>query len=95
MLTDQPVVRRKGELLEARVEEELVGLDVEQGACYGFNATATRIWMLIEQPMRVAELRDALLRRYDVEPERCERELAALLRELAGDGLVEFEAPGA
>ncbi len=84
-------MRRRGELLEAQLDGETVGLNVEQGICYGFNATASRIWSLIVRPMRFTELRDTLLREYQVEPEQCERELMAVLRELEQDGLVELE----
>ncbi len=37
----------------------------------------------------MAEIREALLEEYDVSPDRCERDLVALLGELASRGLVE------
>ena len=90
-MTDELVVRRATGLLEAEVGGELVGLDVEQGTCYGFNATATRIWALIEEPKRFSELRDTLLEEYEVDAETCERELMDLLKDLEKDGLVALE----
>jgi hypothetical protein len=83
------VLRRPG-LLETEVDGELVGLHIDNGTCYGFNATATRIWSLIEAPTRIGALRDALTAEFDVDPETCETELLALLRELEADGLVEL-----
>jgi hypothetical protein len=85
------IVRRTGKLIEAEVDGELIGLEVEQGTCFGFNATATRIWSLIETPRRFSELRDSLLAEYDVDSETCEAELHGVLRELEKDGLVELE----
>ena len=85
------IVRRRGGLIEAEVDGELIGLEVEQGVCYGFNATATRIWSLIETPKRTSELRDALVVEYDVDPETCEREIGELLKALEADGLVALE----
>ncbi|HEX8526091.1 PqqD family protein [Allosphingosinicella sp.] len=90
---EDPVVRRCEGMIEAEVDGELIGLHVDQGNCYGFNSTATRIWGLIEQPRRLSELREALLADYEVDPETCERELLELLRELEGSGLVKIEAP--
>jgi hypothetical protein len=84
------VVRRTGELIEAEVDGELVALHVENGTCYGFNGTATRIWGLIEQPRRFSELKEELLREFDVDPSTCEAQLKDLLDELAADGLVEI-----
>ena len=85
------IVRRTSGLLEARLEGELVGLNVEQGACYGFNATATRVWELIEQPTPRSALRETLLREYEVDAETCDRELDVLLGELQRHGLVAVE----
>jgi DNA-binding transcriptional ArsR family regulator len=83
------VLRRAG-LIEAEVDGELVALHVDNGTCYGFNGTATRIWALIEQPKRLSELRDALVAEFDVEPDVCEAQLRDLLKDLEGDGLVEL-----
>jgi hypothetical protein len=44
---------------------------------------------MIKQPRSVSELRDAILREFEVEPEKCESELLDLLRELRECGLIE------
>ncbi len=90
MIQDFIVQRNEG-LIEAQVDEEMVGLHVEKGTCYGFNGTATRVWSMIDRPKRLSELRDALVKEFEVEPEVCEAQLLALLRDLAGDGLVEIQ----
>jgi hypothetical protein len=88
---EDALVRRHGSLIEAEVDGELIGLEIEQGACYGFNGTATRIWALIEEPKRLSAIRDALLAEYDVDAATCERELQAVLAQLESDGLVALE----
>ena len=88
---EDPVVSRSASLLEASLDDELVGLHVDRGTCYGFNGTATRIWALIEQPRRLSELRDILIAEYDVDAETCEEQLRALLADLAEDGLVSLD----
>jgi hypothetical protein len=88
---DDLLVRRRGGLIEAEVDGELIGLEVEQGACYGFNGTATRIWALIEEPKRFSEIREVLLAEYEVDTDICERELKAVLTQLESDGLVALE----
>ena len=94
-MTDDIIVLRRGKMIEAEVDGELVALHVENGTCYGFNGTATRIWALTEAPKRLSELKDALLREFDVDPETCERQLRELLGELERDGLVTLEAVAA
>jgi hypothetical protein len=95
MFEDRLVIRR-GELLEAEVDGELVALHVDSGTCYGFNGTATRIWAMTETPRRLSEIRDALVAEFDVDSATCEAQLTELVREFAADGLVELQpAPDA
>ena len=89
-MLDSPLISRKSELLEAEVDGELVALHVDKGTCYGFNSTATRIWGLLDRPRTLDELCVALGEEYEVDRTTCEREVIALLRELAEDGLVEI-----
>ena len=81
---------------EDQVSSDLGGevaiLDLKAGVYYGLDAVGARIWSLIQEPRTVNEIRDILLEEYDVEPERCERDLLALLRRLADEGLVEVRS---
>jgi hypothetical protein len=88
---EDKVVHRTGEMIETEVDGELVALHIDNGTCYGFNSTATRIWAMIEQPRRVSELRDELMREFDVDEATCQAQLNELLDELAADGLVELK----
>ena len=85
------LVRRTGEMIETEVDGELVALHVDNGTCYGFNGTATRIWAMIEQPRRLSDLTGELTREFDVDAATCEAQLRDLLDELAADGLVEIK----
>lgn len=91
-MTDEDWVHRRDGMIEAHVDGELVGLHIDNGTCYGFNGTATRIWAMIAAPRRVCSLRDELVDAFDVDPETCGRELRALLGELEADGLIELRA---
>lgn len=71
---------------------EAVILNLKSGVYYGLDAVGARIWNLIQVPMTVDDIRDALLKEYDVEPGRCERDLLALLQELAAKGLIEVSS---
>lgn len=84
------IVHRRGGLIEAEVDGELVALHVENGTCYGFNGTATQIWAMVAEPRSVLEIRNALVAQFDVDPQTCAVDLRALLAELEADGLVEL-----
>lgn len=75
--------------IAADLAAEEVILNLKSGVYYGLNAVGARIWNLIQEPRSVGDIRDALLEAYEVEPERCERDLLALLQALAAAGLIE------
>lgn len=91
MSTEEHLVRRRPGLLETEVDGELIGLHVDHGTCYGFNATATRIWALIETPQTVGALVDALVADFDIDRPTCEAQLWELLATLRSDGLIELQ----
>ena len=65
-------------------------LELKSGTYFGLDEIGATVWNLIAQPRRVVEVRDALIDQYDVEAERCGRELIELLDELQERGLIEI-----
>lgn len=80
--------QRAVDLMEAEIGDEIVGLHVAGGTCFGFNGVASSVWRALETPHSFAALRDGLLDEYDVSREVCERELQGLLDDLAARGLI-------
>lgn len=64
-------------------------LNLEAGTYYGLDAVGARIWSLIQEPRTVEGIRDVLVSEYEVESDRCEGDLIALLQGLVDEGLVE------
>jgi hypothetical protein len=61
----------------------------DKGLYFGLNEVGTLIWNQVQQPRTVHEIRDAILREYEVSDEQCDRDLFALLRQLSEKGLLE------
>src|SRR5437762_12722345 len=78
-------------LLASEFDEACVILNLQDGIYYGVEHVGARIWALVKHPVTVASIRDVLVSEYDVKPDRCERDLQALLRELVTKGLVKIE----
>ena len=89
MISDDSVVVATTEQLSSSVSGEIVILNLKSGAYYGLNATGSRIWDLIQEPKSVRDIRDILLKEYDVDVDICENALHTLLQELSTSGLVE------
>ena len=64
-------------------------LHLKAGVYYGLDAVGARVWRLLQEPRTVGEVRDVLTSEYEVEPDRCARDLIALLHGLADEGLIE------
>jgi hypothetical protein len=88
---DSTVVAAKDQV-SSDLGGEVAILDLKAGVYYGLDAVGARIWSLIQEPRTVNEIRNILLEEYEVEPERCERDLLVLLQRLAEEGLIEVEA---
>jgi hypothetical protein len=88
MILSQSLVERKEGLIEAEVDGELVALHVENGKCYGFNGTATKIWQLLDEPKSVGQLCTELTENFAVPIAGFEAEVMEFVRELEADGLV-------
>lgn len=83
-----PIYRRKIDLLEAELGDELVGLDPQAGLCFGFNDVAATVWRLLNEPVTLKQLCDALMAEYDVSQELCGADVTELLEDLVAKGLV-------
>ncbi|MET4697314.1 PqqD family protein of HPr-rel-A system [Constrictibacter sp. MBR-5] len=81
-------LRRNDGMIGAPVEGGYVVLDVEAGKYLHLNATALRVWEMLEEPMTFAALCAALQERFDVEPDRCAKEVGALAERMLAAGLI-------
>ena len=91
ILLESVVVTAKDQL-SCDLAGEAAILDVKSGTYYGLNAIGARIWNLIQSPKPVKEVLGVLLEEYDVDTNRCEKELLELLQELDAKGLIEIQA---
>jgi hypothetical protein len=78
-----------GDQVSSDLGGEVAILHLNAGVYYGLEAVGARIWSLIQEPRTVEEIRDILASEYEVEPDRCESDLIALLQRLADEGLIE------
>jgi hypothetical protein len=82
------VTRNRG-ALSAEIDGEVVALDIARGACYGLDPVGARIWSMIEEARRVADVCEALMAIYEVDADTCHRDVLDLLAALRAEGLIE------
>lgn len=76
------------EQVSTSLGDETVILGMSDGVYYGLDAVGARVWALVASPRRVSELVHAITNEFDVSPERCERDVLALLDELSARRLI-------
>jgi hypothetical protein len=86
---DTKVVASKGQV-SCDLAGEAAILNLKNGVYYGLDAVGACIWNLVQEPKTFAELRDKMLEQYEVEANRLEPDLRALLDQLAEQGLIEI-----
>jgi hypothetical protein len=80
------------EQISCQLGDESAILNLKNTVYYGLDPVGARVWNLIQQPRSISELRDALVDEYDVEAERCERDLLDLLEKMRGEGLIQVRS---
>jgi hypothetical protein len=83
------IVGRSSEQLSCPIMGETAILNLTNGTYFGLDPVGTRIWELIATPSRFTEIHSALVREFEVTPQKAEEDLHNFLSELAGAGLLE------
>ena len=85
---NEPTYFRNKETISGALHDQLVMMDIQQGKYFALNPVATRIWELLETPLGLEALCQALLEEFDVTPEQCHQEVLEHLAEMQKLGLV-------
>ena len=95
VISDQAQVVATKDQSSCPLGDDTVILDLKAGLYFSLDNVGAMIWQLIQQPKSVKELREAILQTFDVERQVCDRDLLALLHELASRNLVEIREAAA
>jgi Coenzyme PQQ synthesis protein D (PqqD) len=90
MLKDLEVVAAKDQI-SRDLDGEAVILNMKSGVYCGLNEVGARIWQLVQKTIDIEQICETLLAEYNVEKERCENEVLALLQQMAAKGLIEIK----
>ena len=90
-ISDHSVVVAAKDQVSCDLAGEAAILNVKSGVYYGLDPVGARIWNLMQEPRKVAEIQTAITEEYEVEPERCARDLVGLLEKLLAEGLIEVK----
>lgn len=89
MITLESMVSRKEEIVTADMDGETVMMSIGSGNYYNMGKMGSVIWDMIGEAARVETLILALLEKYEVTREQCEKEVLAFLNHMNKEGLLE------
>lgn len=84
------MISRSGNQVSTELDDETVLMSIEQGQYFSMDGILSKIWTLVETPVKVSALCDALLEEYEVEREQCEKDVLDVLKELADEELIQI-----
>lgn len=83
------IITKSANQVSTNLGNETVILGLGSDEYYSLKDVGARIWEMIDAPKPVKEIWEAILKRYAVEPDQCERDLLAILQDMADEGLIE------
>lgn len=85
----ESVIVAAADQVSADMLDETVILGLKDGIYYGLSDVGARVWQLVREPRSVGEVRDVLVEEYEVDPDRCLKDLLELFRSLADRDLID------
>jgi hypothetical protein len=82
------VFRAHNEVISAELGTEISLLNVTTGVYYTLNDVGASIWRLVLQETTVSQITSNLLEVYDVDEQRCQRDVIRIVQDLHEHGLI-------
>jgi hypothetical protein len=92
-ISESAIVVVADDVLASELGAEYVLLNLNNGTYYGLEDVGSEIWKMLQNPVTVDDICSALVKTFEVEPERCRRDIMKLLGELLTHGLIEIREP--
>ena len=90
-VTLETTIQRSQELLASNIGDEVVMMSIENSAYYGLDPVGSKIWEMISEPMRVSDLCEQLMERFDVSAEQCQADVLKFLNEMYDEGMLQVK----
>lgn len=75
-------------IVQSKIGEEVVMLDMESGFYFGLNSVASVIWGMLAEEIGFEQLIDQLMAKFEVERSLCESDTQELLEEMLEKNII-------
>jgi hypothetical protein len=81
---------RINDIISSAIDSETILLHLENSKYYGMDAVGSRIWEILEKPIKLEAIINMLIEEYEVSKEQCEQDVYAYLAQLLEEGLIQI-----
>lgn len=85
------IAAAKDAAISTELDGEVIILNTVKGVYFGLDAVGALIWSCLQKPTALGEVRDAVLREYEVDAALCEADVITLVQNLVAQELVEVD----
>lgn len=90
-ISKDSIIKQTDDIVASEIDGETVMMSIENGQYYGLDLIGSHIWDLIKSPIKVSDLINTLLEKYDVDGDTCQRDVLAFLNDLNQDNILVVE----
>ena len=87
-LTPDALLIRNPDLIATDMDGDTVMMSIERGTYFGIGGVGSRLWVLLAQPISMAQLTQTICSEYEVDAATCQADIAKFTQELLKNGLV-------
>lgn len=80
--------------VSSEVSGEIIILQVKDGMYFGLDDVGAVVWQAIQTPRTVDEIVNTMMGEFEVDREKCQADVCALLEQMAAAKLVSIENEG-
>lgn len=82
------LVRRAEYIDAADLNGEKVMMNLDKGRYFALNEVGSRIWDMMDRPLTVRDIVDAMTREYEIDEQSCAKEVLAFLGKMYDEELI-------
>jgi len=90
-LSDDSRITASSNQVSCDLAGEVAILNLQNGVYYGLDPVGARVWILLQEPMTFAQIREAMLLEFDVDADVLETDLRQLFSDLVKQGLIDIQ----
>lgn len=87
-LNPESTIQRNNDILTSDLDGEKVMMSIRFGEYYGLGQTGSFIWDQLEKPVKIKDLVDLIVSKYNVTKEKCLKDTMPFLNDLVEKELV-------